>query len=65
MKFDLHWLGDITEPIVIEHTVDEISPLVTNPGRLLLTTRCVYFQPYNNVLPVSETSDKGSTFQPH
>lgn len=52
-QFDPLWLDDFTEPIVQEHTVDEISPLVTNPGRLVLTPISVYFQPFNNVQPVS------------
>lgn len=56
LQFDPHWLSNFTEPFVCDSTVDEISPLVTNPGRLLLTTRCVYFQPYNNILPVRKSS---------
>lgn len=52
-KFDPLWLDDIYEEIIAEHTnVDEIKPLITNPGRLLLSTKGIYFQPYNNILPV-------------
>lgn len=52
LRFDRLWLDDFDEPICVDHIVDEISPLVTNPGRLLLTTRSIYFQPFNNILPV-------------
>lgn len=51
-KFDPLWLNDIYEGIIVENTVDEIKPLITNPGRLLLSTKGIYFQPYNNIQPV-------------
>lgn len=51
-KFDPLWLNDIYEGIIVENTVDEIKPLITNPGRLLLSTESIYFQPYNNIQPV-------------
>ncbi|KAG4071183.1 hypothetical protein HA402_001173 [Bradysia odoriphaga] len=50
-KFDPLWLNDIYEGIIVENTVDEIKPLITNPGRLLLSTKAIYFQPYNNIQP--------------
>lgn len=52
LKFDPFWLKDLDECTVIDNTVDEINPLVTNPGRLLLSTKCIYFQPYNNIQAV-------------
>lgn len=54
VKFDPLWLEDIYETVLTENTVDEINPLVLNPGRLLLTTKRIYFQPYNNIQPVSD-----------
>lgn len=51
VKFNPLWLDDIYEKVLIDHTVDEINPLVLNPGRLLLSTQQIYFQPYNNVQP--------------
>lgn len=53
-KFDPLWLNDIYEQIIAENTVDEIKPLITNPGRLLLSTKGIYFQPYNNIQPVTK-----------
>lgn len=53
VKFNPLWLDDIYETVLIDHTVDEINPLVSNPGRLLLSTKRIYFQPYNNVQPVN------------
>lgn len=52
VKFDPLWLNDIYEKIIAESTVDEIKPLITNPGRLLLSTNGIYFQPYNNIQSV-------------
>lgn len=52
MKFNPLWLDDIYETVLVEYPVDEIHPLILNPGRLLLSTKRVYFQPYNNILPV-------------
>lgn len=52
MKFDPIWLNDIYERVIVDYTVDEINPLVTNPGRLLLSSNCIYFQAYNNIHPV-------------
>lgn len=53
VKFNPLWLDDIYETVLIDRTVDEINPLVSNPGRLLLSTKRIYFQPYNNVQPVN------------
>ena len=32
---------------------ERIAPLVSNPGRIMLTSSRLYFQPYNNVELVS------------
>lgn len=49
MKFNPLWLDDIYEKIIAQHTVDEIQPLIMNPGHLLLSSNGIYFQPYNNI----------------
>lgn len=36
----------------METQADKIAPLVVNPGRILLSTERLYFQPYNNIEPV-------------
>ncbi|KJE90664.1 neutral sphingomyelinase activation associated factor, variant 1 [Capsaspora owczarzaki ATCC 30864] len=50
--FDHSWLEDLAERIVTEVSVDRVTPLVSNRGRLLLTSSRIYFQPFNNVDPV-------------
>lgn len=45
-------LEDLFEKIVLETTAERITPLVVNPGRILLTSARIYFQPFNNVEPV-------------
>ncbi|XP_042895637.1 protein FAN [Parasteatoda tepidariorum] len=50
-KFDTSWLEDLHETILLETMGNKITPLVTNPGRILLTTGRLYFQPYNNAEP--------------
>lgn len=52
VKFNPLWLDSIYEKVIIENQVDEINPLVVNPGRLVLTSSSIYFQPYNNIQPV-------------
>ncbi|EEC17061.1 neutral sphingomyelinase (N-smase) activation associated factor fan, putative [Ixodes scapularis] len=47
-------LEDLTEEIVLETKASKITPLVTNPGLVLLTSLRLYFQPFNNVEPTSE-----------
>ncbi|EDS28930.1 neutral sphingomyelinase [Culex quinquefasciatus] len=49
VKFNPLWLENLYEKIICDYQVDEINPLVVNPGRLLLTNAFVYFQPYNNI----------------
>ncbi|XP_055383066.1 protein FAN-like isoform X2 [Condylostylus longicornis] len=50
-KFNPLWLGNIYEKKLYDCKVDEVRPLVLNPGRLLLTNSCIYFQPFNNIFP--------------
>ncbi|XP_012260336.2 protein FAN [Athalia rosae] len=49
ISFDTSWLEDLYEQVVLEVQADKISPLVVNPGRVLLTSSRIYFQPYNNM----------------
>jgi factor associated with neutral sphingomyelinase activation len=51
LSFDTCWLENIGERIVMETVGNRITPLVLNPGRVLLTNERLYFQPYNNVEP--------------
>ena len=46
-------LDDFYETIVKEVIADHITPLVTNPGRLMLTSSRLYFQPFNNATTVN------------
>lgn len=47
------WLEDMDEKIVLEIFGSKITPLVINPGRIILSTLNLYFQPFNNIEPVS------------
>ncbi|KAL6433650.1 hypothetical protein ACFW04_005736 [Cataglyphis niger] len=49
VSFDTSWLEDLYEQVILETQANKISPLVVNPGRVLLTTSRIYFQPYNNM----------------
>ncbi|KAL4234400.1 hypothetical protein ACF0H5_006047 [Mactra antiquata] len=49
VKFNTSWLDDLYEKTQLEYQADKITPLVTNPGRVMLTTSRLYFQPFNNV----------------
>lgn len=49
VSFNISWLEDLYEETVIEMTGERVTPLVTNPGRVMLTSSRIYFQPYNNV----------------
>lgn len=49
ISFDTSWLEDLYEQVVSETQANKILPLVINPGRVLLTTSRIYFQPYNNM----------------
>lgn len=49
VSFDTSWLEDLYETVVLEIQANKVLPLVVNPGRILLTTSRLYFQPYNNM----------------
>ncbi|XP_059474007.1 protein FAN-like isoform X2 [Neocloeon triangulifer] len=48
-KFDPQWLEDFSERIIFEATANKVTPLVVNPGRVVLTNSILYFQPFNNI----------------
>lgn len=48
-KFDRSLLGDVSETVVLETQASKVTPLVTNPGTVLLTNTTLYFMPHNNV----------------
>ncbi|KAF5298434.1 hypothetical protein FQR65_LT01213 [Abscondita terminalis] len=48
VRFDPLWL-DLYEKVVMETQADKVTPLVVNPGRILLSTARLFFQPYNNI----------------
>eukprot|EP00039_Didymoeca_costata_P007268 m.97938 g.97938 ORF g.97938 m.97938 type:complete len:922 (-) comp13618_c1_seq2:66-2831(-) len=52
IEFDSGWLEDLSERIVSKMTANRVTPLVSNPGRVMLTSSRIYFQPFNNVDPV-------------
>ncbi|XP_070575197.1 protein FAN-like isoform X2 [Ptychodera flava] len=52
VSFDTSWLETLYEQIIMETMGDRITPLVTNPGRIMLTSTRLYFQPFNNIEPV-------------
>jgi len=47
MTFDTTWLEDLTERIALETKGERVQPLVSNPGRIVLTESRVYFMPFN------------------
>lgn len=51
ISFDRSCLEDLYERIVLETKANKITPLVINPGLVLLTSLRLYFQPFNNVEP--------------
>jgi hypothetical protein len=48
VSFNPSWLEG-SEKVVMEEVAARVSPLVSHPGRVVLTPRCVYFQPFNVV----------------
>lgn len=52
-KFDRRWLQDMYEQVIFENTVKKITPLVVNPGIVLLSNTTLYFKSYNNIESVS------------
>ena len=56
IKYYYHFrLEDLYERLLMETRAEKITPLVTNPGRIMLTSTRLYFQPFNNVDPVSQS----------
>ncbi|CAH3169012.1 unnamed protein product [Porites evermanni] len=51
VSFNTSWLEDLHEKIVMETMAKRITPLVCNPGRIMLTSSRLYFQPFNNADP--------------
>lgn len=49
VKFNTSWLEDLYEKILLETRADRITPLATNPGRIMLTSSRLYFQPFSNI----------------
>eukprot|EP00047_Mylnosiga_fluctuans_P005972 m.243958 g.243958 ORF g.243958 m.243958 type:complete len:918 (-) comp14365_c0_seq1:118-2871(-) len=49
ITFNTAWLEELSEKILFESVANMVLPLVSNPGRVLLTNKRVYFQPFNNV----------------
>ncbi|XP_068236758.1 protein FAN-like [Palaemon carinicauda] len=47
-RFDRALLENLSETEVIETQANKVTPLVTNPGTILLTNAKLYFQPHNN-----------------
>lgn len=49
VMFDPCWLEDLHETILFESRVIQVSPLVSNPGRVVWTSASrLYYQPYNS-----------------
>ena len=49
VSFNTSWLEDLYEERIMESSGERITPLVSNPGRIMLTSSRLYFQPYNNM----------------
>lgn len=49
VSFNISWLEDLYEERLMELSGERVTPLVSNPGRIMLTSSRLYFQPYNNV----------------
>eukprot|EP01147_Barroeca_monosierra_P008921 gene8922-1264_t len=49
VQFNMGWIEDLAEHIVIEKIVALVMPLTRNPGRVILTNSIIYFQPFNNI----------------
>ncbi|XP_072169728.1 protein FAN-like [Diadema setosum] len=52
VSFDTSRLDSLYETIAMEMVGERITPLVVNPGRIMVTSDRLYFQPFNNVEPV-------------
>lgn len=53
IMFDASCLEDFHEKRVIEKQAERITPLVTTPGRVVLTDARLYFQPFSATGPMS------------
>lgn len=49
VSFNTSWLEDLYEERMVELSGERVTPLVSNPGRIMLTSLRLYFQPYNNM----------------
>lgn len=49
ITFNTSALEDINEKIGVETRGLRITPLVSDPGRILITNTIIYFQPFNNI----------------
>eukprot|EP01119_Soliformovum_irregulare_P011407 TRINITY_DN2849_c1_g1_i1.p1 TRINITY_DN2849_c1_g1~~TRINITY_DN2849_c1_g1_i1.p1 ORF type:complete len:891 (-),score=264.62 TRINITY_DN2849_c1_g1_i1:87-2759(-) len=49
ITFNKSALEDINEKILTETKCIRVTPLVNDPGRILITNAIVYFQPFNNI----------------
>eukprot|EP01126_Amoeba_proteus_P000445 TRINITY_DN10126_c0_g4_i2.p1 TRINITY_DN10126_c0_g4~~TRINITY_DN10126_c0_g4_i2.p1 ORF type:complete len:976 (-),score=197.01 TRINITY_DN10126_c0_g4_i2:134-3061(-) len=49
LHFDISWLEHLDEKPLKEVHCVRVTPLVHNPGRLMITDQIVYFQPLNNL----------------
>ncbi|KAK7069088.1 hypothetical protein SK128_001880 [Halocaridina rubra] len=47
-KFDRALLENLSEVEILEIQANKVTPLVTNPGTIMLTSCKLYFQPHNN-----------------
>jgi factor associated with neutral sphingomyelinase activation len=53
LSFNMSWLEELQEKIIVEMAGEKVTPMVGNPGRVLLTSHRLYFQPFNNAEVVS------------
>lgn len=49
VSFNTSWLEDLYEERILESSGERVTTLVSNPGRIMLTSSRLYFQPYNNI----------------
>lgn len=49
VSFNTSWLENLYEERIMENSGERLTPLVSNPGRIMLTSSRLYFQPYNNI----------------
>lgn len=49
ITFDHSWLADVREQITFEGRCQLLTPLVENPGRVVISDKTVYFQPFYSI----------------